>query len=346
VTLRSQEVSRGHHRQPTPTARDLLGPLGRRDLAGYVAKLMCHGQVILFLLDRRFPIPSSAMLGKIGRSYVRAIERFAHDNRVPIVSFRKGESKEETAGRFFERVRREGRSGVVMIGVAQEKAMAWRGWRQGGSDGHPHFEFGRQAVLVNHYFYLDDADWARLRQDLRLRALPRLALPQRARVGQRHAERAGLSFEELDNGFRSAADAEELAAICTRLSAREVKHFFRRWHACLPSPFTAADRRRGYRYALAFRQLELSDTRVFDRPRAGGGLVRADAPRPARARAPRSRPGRLRPVRQPHHSWALPDARHLARRRADHSPPPQQGHGVPGARCAHRVDLPGPRIGG
>jgi hypothetical protein len=32
---------------------------------------------------------------------------------------------------------------------------------------------------------------------------------------------------------------------------------------------TPEDRRRGYRYALSFRQLELSDPRVFDRPRAG-----------------------------------------------------------------------------
>ena len=45
--------------------------------------------------------------------------------------------------------------------------------------------------------------------------------------------------------------------------------FFNRWQARLPSPFDAADRRRGYRYALAFRQLELSDTRVFDPPGAG-----------------------------------------------------------------------------
>jgi hypothetical protein len=54
-------------------------------------------------------------------------------------------------------------------------------------------------------------------------------------------------------------DAEALAAICARLSARDVERFHRRWQARMPSPFTAADRRRGYRYALAFRQLELSD---------------------------------------------------------------------------------------
>ena len=45
--------------------------------------------------------------------------------------------------------------------------------------------------------------------------------------------------------------------------------FLERWQARLPSPFTVEDRRRGYGHELAFRQLEISDTRVFDRPAAG-----------------------------------------------------------------------------
>jgi hypothetical protein len=86
---------------------------------------------------------------------------------------------------------------------------------------------------------------------------------------KRQAERRGLSFEALDNGFRSCEDAEALARITAGLSVGEIERFKRRWLARLPSPFDAADRRRGYRYELAFRQLELSDTRVFDRPLAG-----------------------------------------------------------------------------
>jgi hypothetical protein len=36
----------------------------------------------------------------------------------------------------------------------------------------------------------------------------------------------------------------------------------------LPSPLTAEDRARGYRHELAFRQAEISDPRMFDRPTA------------------------------------------------------------------------------
>jgi len=44
-------------------------------LAGYLPKLQSEGQVVRFLLDRGVPIPSPAVLGKIGEAYVRAIER-------------------------------------------------------------------------------------------------------------------------------------------------------------------------------------------------------------------------------------------------------------------------------
>ena len=47
-----------------------------------------------------------------------------------------------------------------MIGVAQEKVFSWRGCRDGGSDAHPHFDFKRQTVFVNHlYFYILGPDW-------------------------------------------------------------------------------------------------------------------------------------------------------------------------------------------
>ena len=129
-------------------------------LQAYVPRLMTSFQVVRFLLDRGFTIPSPALLAKIGRAYVAAIDRFAADNAIPVLRFAKGDSKEQIARRYFRAAEREGRFGVVLIGVAQEKAIAWRGWRRGGPDSHPHFEFGRQAVFVNHYyFYIRDRDW-------------------------------------------------------------------------------------------------------------------------------------------------------------------------------------------
>ncbi len=108
-------------------------------LQGYVPRLMTEGMVVRFLLDRGYSIPSPALLGKIGRAYVQAIDSFAADAEIPVVRFAKGVCKEDTVRPYFERADRERRTGVVLIGVAQEKTSAWRGWRDGGPDGHPHF---------------------------------------------------------------------------------------------------------------------------------------------------------------------------------------------------------------
>lgn len=100
------------------------------------------------------------MLGKIGREYVAAINRFVEERGIPVVRFVKGDVKEEIAREHFKRAERDGSFGVVMVGVCQEKTSAWRGWREGGSDGHPHLEYRRQSVFpTNYYFYIRDAHW-------------------------------------------------------------------------------------------------------------------------------------------------------------------------------------------
>src|SRR6476646_1225219 len=83
---------------------------------------------------------------------------------------------------------------------------------------------------------------------------------------KRQAAKRGVAFEPLDNGFLSVADPEQLAGICDSLWYRDIERFWEYWEAHLPSPFTAQDRDRGYRYRLSVRQMEMSDTRVPARP--------------------------------------------------------------------------------
>ncbi len=59
-------------------------------LQGYVPRLMTEGQVIRFLLDRGFPIPSPAVLGRIGRRYVDQINDFVISNGIPAVKICQG----------------------------------------------------------------------------------------------------------------------------------------------------------------------------------------------------------------------------------------------------------------
>jgi hypothetical protein len=239
-------------------------------LQGYVPKLQSEGQLVRFLLDRRFPIPSPAGLGKISQSYVRAIERFAARHKVPVVHFNKGEVKEQVAARYMRTAEREGRFGVVMIGVAQERASARRGYRSGGSDSHPHFSYRRMSVFPNYYYlYVRDPEWGpAFIKTIAYAPWPVWIYLNGHEWAKQQAAKRGISFEALDNGFRSVADEVALAGICDSLSEREIERFWRHWEALLPSPFTAGDRCRGYGHALSIRQLEISDTRVFDQPAA------------------------------------------------------------------------------
>ena len=237
-------------------------------LAGYIPKLQSEGQVVRFLLDRGFPIPSPAALGKIGSAYVRAVERFAARNRIPVVQFKKGESKELVARRYMRKAEREGRFGVVMIGVAQEKSSAWKGFRRGGSDSHPHFCYRRMSVFPNHYyFYVRDREWGPAFIKTVAYAPYGIWIYLNGHEwAKRQAEKQGIAFEALDNGFRCVADADALQGICQSLWYRDIERFWEHWQQRLPSPLSAEDRQRGYRYRLSVRQLELSDTRVPERP--------------------------------------------------------------------------------
>ncbi len=240
-------------------------------LAGYVPGLQTPGQVARFLNDRvGGTIPSPVILGRIGRAYVESIDRFAADHEIPMIRFAKRDCKEDVARGHFERAERDGRFGVVMIGVAQEKAYAWRGWRDGGNDAHPHFEFGRQAVFVNHYyFYIRDRQWGPSFVKTNAYApYPVWVYLNGHEWAKRQAAQHNVAFEALDNGFRSCADAGLLAEICGALSHDHVRQYFDRWMRALPSPLTEPEQAR-YGYGLSIRQLEISDTRVFDRPAAG-----------------------------------------------------------------------------
>jgi hypothetical protein len=243
-------------------------------LQAYVPKLQSVGQVCTFLRwQRKFKIPSSAAFGQIGDAYVKAVHRFAAEQKIPLVHFKKGEDKEEIARPYLEAAARDGKERVVLIGIGQEKASAWRSWPRKGQEKrpHPHMDWGRQMVFINHfYFYLWDSEWGGTFWKTNAYApYPIWLWLNGHEWAKRQLEHAGVPYEGLDNGFRSCEHVAVLQKICDRLGPAAVKGFFWRWVFRLPSPFTAADFRAGYVYALAFRQFEISETCVFDRPQAG-----------------------------------------------------------------------------
>ncbi len=125
--------------------------------------------------------------------------------------------------------------------------------------------------FINHfYFYLWDPDWGGAFWKTNAYApFPIWLWLNGHEWAKRQCDKAGIGYVALDNGFAQCDDPVALQGICDRLRPGAVKRFFWRWLHRLPSPFTTADFKAGYGYDLAFRQFEVSDTRVFDRPQAG-----------------------------------------------------------------------------
>jgi hypothetical protein len=280
-------------------------------LQAYVPQLQSVGLVCRFLRwQRNFPIPSSAAFGKMGEQYRKAIDRFAQLQNIPRLEFEKGQDKEKLALPYLQAAAKQRQDRVVLIGTAQEKASVWRSWpRKGqGKAVHPHMDWGRQMAFIHHfYFYLWDAEWGGTFWKTNAYApFPIWLWLNGHEWAKRQLEKAGIGYEALDNGFRSCANPARLQEICDQLGAAEVESFFARWLQRLPCPFTAADREAGYRYELAFRQFEVSETCVFDRPQAGRmwfeGVIRdhLDVGRPEQIalifhrRVTRSTPGQFR----------------------------------------------------
>lgn len=258
--------------------------LERLFLNGYVPLLQSAGGLARFL-ERDGPFRSPVLLQCRSDGFVPALKAYAEERAVPWILFRRKECKEEKIRPLFVAAEPAGRSGLVAVGVAQERMSAWYARKLPTPRGSFIFQWARRAVVVNHYYlYLLDPEWGP--------AFIKIAgyAPWGIRVWlnghewlKRQLGKRGIAFTELDNGLARCADPAAAQALAAGLGPSEVRRFFARWMRQLPQPLTAADRNAGHAYALSMLQVEVSDTRVFDRP------LRLSQARSARRRAVRRR---------------------------------------------------------
>ena len=106
--------------------------LDRIYLNGYVPNLQVSGQVASFMTAHLgYPIPSPAIMEKMGTAFRKAVDRFAAANEIPVVRFGKDDRKIEVMRRYLAKQAKTGRAGVAAIGVAQEFAPVFTGTRKG-----------------------------------------------------------------------------------------------------------------------------------------------------------------------------------------------------------------------
>ncbi len=246
--------------------------LDRIYLNGYVPNLQVGGQIVGFLAHQGFPIPSPAVVGRIGDRFRAAVRRLADTEHIPVVRFSKGERKLDVMRPYLDRQASTGRAGIAAIGVAQEfQWVATCSTRAARGAGAPHFEWGRADRRVScFYFYLWDEQFG----PAFIKVCSYLPYPIKIWLNghewaKRQATNAGIGYAVLANGFAACDDPAALQEICDRLGPADIQAFAARWWPRLPLPLSAADRSGGYWWEMSMRQVEASRTMVFDSPRNG-----------------------------------------------------------------------------
>jgi hypothetical protein len=245
--------------------------IDRMYLNVYVPKLQRELGVVGFLRNHRGHVfASSALLAPISEAFIRAIEDFAHEHAIPLLTFTKGQRKDDIATEHLARFGQP--EGVLFVGKAQEKTPVFRTQkRKNPQTGQCYPWIVRSSAMVNHYyFYCVDEDFGPffLKFCSYFPYNAKLCLNGHEYV-KRQLAKEGIAFEALDNGVLSCNDPRRLQQIADGLDAAKIDALLRKWLARLPHPFTPADRQAGYRYDVSILQAEFSLTQVLDRPLTG-----------------------------------------------------------------------------
>jgi len=245
--------------------------IDRMYLNVYQPKLQCEGQVAAFFrCHRGHTFASSALMDPMSKAFIASVERFTQQHQVPLLTFAKGQRKEEVALEYRAKFR--GTEGILFVGKAQEKTPVFRTEkRKNPKTGQTYPWIVKSTAMVNHfYFYGIDEDFGPffLKFCTYFPYNAKLCINGHEYV-KRQLAQEGIVFEALDNGILSCADPKRLQQLCDGLSGAKIDALLRKWLSRLPHPFTDQDRKAGYRYDVSILQAEFSLTQVLDRPLTG-----------------------------------------------------------------------------
>jgi hypothetical protein len=229
-----------------------------------------RGVAAFFRFHRGETFASSALMDPMSKSFIAAVNRFVVEEQIPLITFAKGQRKDDIAKEYHSQF--HGTEGIVFVGKAQERTPVFRTEkRRNPVTGQTYPWIVRSTAMVNHfYFYGRDEDFGPFFIKFCT------YFPYNAKLcinGHEYVKcqlaKEGIAFEALDNGVLSCADSRRLQQLCDGLSAAKIDKLLRKWLARLPHPFISQDRAAGYRYDVSILQAEFSLTQVLDRPLSG-----------------------------------------------------------------------------
>lgn len=225
-------------------------------IRGYIQGLQHEGGVVKFLLNRGNHIPSPAALNRNRERLAAELDALVATSGVPVVRFKGGQSKEEVARPYQDAAMAAGREGLVLVGKAQERTSSWRGFVDGSHaahrPNHPHISWRRQSSVPDHwYLYFADPEWGPAFLKLCSYApYPLWCCANGHEWAKHQLAKAGVGFEELDNGLRWVENAAIAHRTCARLGAGHVRDLLGRMMTAMPDPLTIVDRRAGFEWSF------------------------------------------------------------------------------------------------
>lgn len=244
--------------------------LDRMYLNVYVPPLQTdRGVACFWRFHRGHRFASSVLMDPMSKAFLAQLEAYARNHNVPILTFAKGQRKDDVAQAHLAKFRRP--EGVVFIGKAQERARVFRTERRQSPHGGTYPWIVAATAMVNQwYVYIKDKDFGPL--FLKFSSY----FPYNAKLclnGHEYLkcqlQQAGIRFKALDNGIAECADPKALQALAQGLTPAKIDALLRKWLAQLPHPFSRKDRQAGYRYQISILQAEFSLTQVLQQPVAG-----------------------------------------------------------------------------
>jgi hypothetical protein len=170
----------------------------------------------------------------MSKAFIANVERFCMHNHIPLLTFAKGQRKEDLALEYRAELRAA--EGILFVGKAQEKTPVFRTEkRKHPKTGQTYPWIVKSTAMVNHfYFYGIDEDFGPffLKFCTYFPYNAKLCINGHEYV-KRQLTKEGVAFEALDNGILSCADPKRRSRLCCASG----------WPAC-PTPLPTRTARR------------------------------------------------------------------------------------------------------
>jgi hypothetical protein len=204
-----------------------LEAIDRMYLNAYVPSLQTGGGFVWFVKTQMGArVPSTMMVAPMSEQFVTAIERFVTTQGIDLVTFARGQRKDEVAHQYLAAF--DGDEGVLFVGKAQEKASVFRTEKRRDAQGKTYPWIIRSTAMVNHYYvYILDRDFG----PLFLKFCSYFPYPAKLCLNghewlKRQLTHRAIPFEPLDNGIRSSEAPARVQRIADTLDAAKATRCF------------------------------------------------------------------------------------------------------------------------